>query len=155
MKRYHDEAQVREYNNVSEKKRNVIIEDEPEIYNIDDVTTFDAEATSNNFTKPNRKKFHNTLLKYQKQVDVDISSLNYKQKTAFKHACNRKNLLIIGEAGTGKSFVLRKIITALQMKGLSVYTTAMTGVAANNLDCGASTLHWWTGLGRDVSQNTY
>lgn len=56
-------------------------------------------------------------------------------------------MFFTGDAGTGKSFVLRKIVSMLQrIKGSnSVYITASTGIAACNI--GGITLHSFAGIG--------
>ena len=52
-----------------------------------------------------------------------------------------------GAAGTGKSFLLKKIITVLKsLHGeKKVAVTALTGIAANNIN--GTTLHSFAGIG--------
>jgi ATP-dependent DNA helicase PIF1 len=54
-----------------------------------------------------------------------------------------KNLFITGPGGVGKSTLVRRIAEEIPNVGI----TAMTGCAALLLDCKASTLHSWTGIG--------
>ncbi|KAF4540194.1 Mitochondrial DNA helicase protein [Lasiodiplodia theobromae] len=60
-----------------------------------------------------------------------------------------KSVFFTGPAGTGKSFLLRKIIAALRVKYISkpekVTVTASTGIAATNI--GGQTLHSFAGVG--------
>lgn len=72
-----------------------------------------------------------------------------------------RNVLLHGPGGTGKSFCLRKIASALQAQGKVVACTATTGVAAVNLrgedELETRTLHSWSGvkLGRESAEKLY
>ena len=68
-------------------------------------------------------------------------------KTPPEGASTDPAFILAGYAGTGKSFVLRKIVSMLQrIKGSnSVYITASTGIAACNI--GGITLHSFAGIG--------
>jgi len=68
-----------------------------------------------------------------------------QQKVALKVALDGHNLLLLGQSGTGKSFVVREISKALQTEGKSVSITATTGVAS--LSIGGITIHSWSGIG--------
>lgn len=50
-----------------------------------------------------------------------------------------------GSAGVGKTLVLSHIIDALKAEGRKVTLTALTGIAAINLDKGGSTIHSFSG----------
>jgi ATP-dependent DNA helicase PIF1 len=58
-----------------------------------------------------------------------------------------KTFFLTGAGGTGKSFVIRKIVESLNRDGKDVALTAMTGCAAILLGKGAKTLHSWAGVG--------
>jgi ATP-dependent DNA helicase PIF1 len=78
------------------------------------------------------------------------SSLNAEQQKAFDLILSGENIALCGAAGTGKSVLLLKIITALTVLKLKVAVTAPTGVAANILntsEISATTLHYWAGCG--------
>lgn len=62
------------------------------------------------------------------------------------------NIFLTGSAGTGKSFVTRKLIKVLKRRlgKDNVHVTASTGVAATNID--GRTLHNFAGLGYKCGQ---
>jgi thymidine kinase len=71
--------------------------------------------------------------------------MNSKQQQALDIAIAGHNLVIIGPAGTGKSFLLRKIKDSLSSLGKSVKLCCSTGIACNIFD-EASTIHSFLGL---------
>ncbi|KAF7313381.1 ATP-dependent DNA helicase PIF1 [Mycena chlorophos] len=78
--------------------------------------------------------------------DRRMVSLNFEQTAILRQVVNEgKNVFFTGSAGTGKSLLLRAIITALKKKhgktNDSVSVTASTGMAASNI--GGMTLHAW------------
>lgn len=70
-------------------------------------------------------------------------ALNDEQQQVFKACVGGKNVFFTGSAGTGKSFLLKKIISALPPDG--TVATASTGVAACLI--GGVTLHSFAGIG--------
>lgn len=73
----------------------------------------------------------------QSAQDVKFSE---KQQCAIDFVTNkRKNLLLTGPGGTGKSVVIREIVRQLEAKGRRVAISATTGAAAVNI--GGRTLH--------------
>ena len=70
---------------------------------------------------------------------IKKSELNNEQQLAFQKAMSGKSIFLTGNAGTGKSFVLRKIIKALKATGTRVLVSAPTGIAAVNVN--GITLH--------------
>ncbi len=91
-----------------------------------------------------KRKIENKEEEKNKKIknEVNLEILSDGQKEVIKYAKEGKNLFFTGPAGTGKSFVLKKVIQEL-MFGLSI--TAMTGTAAYNI--GGSTLHSFAGIG--------
>lgn len=69
--------------------------------------------------------------------------LNDEQNQILQACLSGKNIFFTGSAGTGKSFLLRKIISVLPPEGTVV--TASTGVAACLI--GGVTLHSFAGIG--------
>ena len=83
----------------------------------------------------------------EKKPKAEVMILSDDQKQALMRAKQGMNLLITGNAGSGKSFVIEKIIEAQRKSGKSVALTASTGIAAFHLGQGASTLHSFSGVG--------
>lgn len=69
------------------------------------------------------------------------------QQRAVDLAITGKSFFLTGAGGTGKSYVIRSIVKALNEQGKDVALTAMTGCAALLLGRGAKTLHSWAGIG--------
>lgn len=74
-----------------------------------------------------------------KKEIVTKPELNSEQQLAFQKAMSGKSIFLTGNAGTGKSFVLREIIKALKTNGTRVLVSAPTGIAAVNVN--GITLH--------------
>jgi ATP-dependent DNA helicase PIF1 len=72
---------------------------------------------------------------------ITLSQLNTKQRMAAEQIAGGQNTMITGGAGTGKSVLLRYLLT--QYPDMPV--TASTGIAALNVN--GCTLHSWAGLG--------
>ncbi|XP_052403330.1 ATP-dependent DNA helicase PIF1 [Carassius gibelio] len=69
--------------------------------------------------------------------------LSKEQIAVLNAVLSGKNVFFTGSAGTGKSFLLKRIIGSLPPK--STYATASTGVAACHI--GGTTLHSFAGIG--------
>ena len=69
----------------------------------------------------------------------DYNALNEKQKQFFDMAMSGKNMFITGPAGTGKTFLVNRIIKAFERRGKTSIVCATTGVAARSI--GGFTLH--------------
>ncbi|KAL5016878.1 hypothetical protein ScPMuIL_006467 [Solemya velum] len=73
--------------------------------------------------------------------------MNNLQKKAVDLAMAGHNLFITGQAGTGKTFVLKEMISVLRQSGRKVAVLCTTGMASLNfLNFGATTVHRWAGL---------
>jgi ATP-dependent DNA helicase PIF1 len=73
--------------------------------------------------------------------------MDHDQKRAVELATTGISFFLTGAGGTGKSYVIRSIVEALQSNGRDCALTAMTGCAALLLGKGAKTLHSWSGIG--------
>jgi len=70
-----------------------------------------------------------------------------EQTNAFDLYDKGENVFLTGPGGTGKSFLIKKMIEHAKVKGKSCVVCAMTGCAAVLLECNASTIHSWSGVG--------
>ncbi len=76
--------------------------------------------------------------------DDSILNLTKKQKIAFEHMRDGKNVLITGPAGVGKTSVI-KMFQHLYGKNKKIAITSTTGVSA--ITIGGTTLHSYLGIG--------
>ena len=58
-----------------------------------------------------------------------------------------KNVFITGPGGCGKSFIVKEIVRRATMEGKKIAVCATTGCASILLQCGAKTIHSWSGIG--------
>jgi ATP-dependent DNA helicase PIF1 len=70
-----------------------------------------------------------------------------EQTHAFNLYAKGKNVFLTGPGGTGKSFLIKKMIEHANVIGKSCVVNALTGCAAILLDCNATTIHSWSGIG--------
>jgi len=74
-----------------------------------------------------------------------ISNLTDDQNIAYQSFLAEKNILISGQAGTGKSHLIRKMVAHCERIHKNVAVTAMTGAAACLIN--GKTIHSWGSLG--------
>ncbi|XP_072430603.1 ATP-dependent DNA helicase PIF1 [Chiloscyllium punctatum] len=104
---------------------------------------------SRNIKRPRSISSENCLvteLKSVKKPTLSMPSgrkLTKEQSQILSMILKGKNVFFTGSAGTGKSFLLKRIVGALPPK--STYATASTGVAACHI--GGTTLHAFAGIG--------
>ena len=80
----------------------------------------------------------NDTIKTEFSPDENIS-LNSEQELIFKKLINGESLFITGEAGTGKSLLLRRFIKWCKDNNKNTIITAPTGLGAKNI--GGNTIH--------------
>ncbi|WAR28374.1 PIF1-like protein [Mya arenaria] len=72
--------------------------------------------------------------------------MNKLQQAAIDISLEGHNLLLLGSAGTGKSFVVNEIAKQLKARGKTVQITCSTGIACNVYKENACTIHKFTGI---------
>ena len=72
--------------------------------------------------------------------------LSEKQKLALNNFNSGNNIFLTGPGGSGKTFLIKKIVKICNEKKLNSQVCALTGCAAVLLECNAKTIHSWSGL---------
>ncbi|XP_053677644.1 ATP-dependent DNA helicase PIF1 [Anopheles nili] len=103
------------------------------------------DALKDGTDRPMPKKLYapSPLAKDNVAAGIDEIKLNEEQQNILTVCQSGRSIFFTGSAGTGKSFLLRKIIAALPPDG--TVATASTGVAACLI--GGTTLHSFAGIG--------
>ena len=70
-----------------------------------------------------------------------------KHKEIFESYLNQENIFITGPGGTGKTYAIKQIYEHAISNNKRICVTALTGVASVLLDCNATTIHSWSGIG--------
>jgi ATP-dependent DNA helicase PIF1 len=91
----------------------------------------------------NYKKTRDNLVRIQN--DQLNSFLNQEQRKVLDLTIQGKSIFYTGSAGTGKSFLLQRIIRSLELLNKKIAVTAPTGIAAVNV--GGITIHSFSGIG--------
>jgi ATP-dependent DNA helicase PIF1 len=74
-------------------------------------------------------------------------SFSREQQIAYDRFISGKNLFITGPGGTGKTYLIKRMVQYLKQQNIVFQVCAMTGCAAVLLGFGAKTLHSWAGMG--------
>jgi ATP-dependent DNA helicase PIF1 len=77
---------------------------------------------------------------------MSINNLSPEQKYALHKFKRGENLFITGPGGTGKTFLIRHLINSAKENKKNVQVCALTGCASVLLNCGARTIHSWSGI---------
>ena len=73
-------------------------------------------------------------------------NLSIDQTYAFNKFKNGENLFITGPGGTGKTQLIKHLVSYMKSSGIDHQVCALTGCAAVLLKCNARTLHSWSGI---------
>lgn len=86
-------------------------------------------------------------------MNTDI--LSPEQKYAYQQFCKGENLFITGPGGTGKTKLISNLVEYCRSNIIPHQVCALTGCAALLLNCGARTLHSWSGIKLAKGPNHY
>lgn len=75
---------------------------------------------------------------------ISIMEVQQHEQKIIESVSAGHNYLILGQSGTGKSFLLKTLKAKLQILGKKVVLTGTTGVASLNI--GGITIHSWSGI---------
>lgn len=73
-------------------------------------------------------------------------SLSKEQEIVLQKYKEGKNIFVTGPGGTGKSFLLKEIIKDAENNNKRIQVCSTTGRSAVLLNCGARTIHSWSGI---------
>lgn len=76
-----------------------------------------------------------------------MSTFSEDQQLAYDSCMAGENVFITGPGGTGKSFLIKSILSGLVRRGKRVQVCSTTGCSSVLLNCNARTLHSWAGIG--------
>ena len=74
------------------------------------------------------------------------TELSIDQQYAFAKFKSKQNIFITGPGGTGKTRFIQHIVSYMKQTGVSYQICALTGCASVLLNCGAKTIHSWSGI---------
>ena len=76
-----------------------------------------------------------------------MSQLNGDQRKVFEKYLNGENVFVTGPGGTGKSFLIQTIVKWAEITSQNIQVCALTGCASILLNCRATTIHRFAGIG--------
>ena len=76
-----------------------------------------------------------------------MTTYSDEQQLCFEKYINGENLFITGPGGSGKSFLIKNIVKHAETNNKNIKVCALTGCAAILLECKATTLHMFSGIG--------
>ena len=82
-----------------------------------------------------------------------MANYSTEQQICFDKYLKGENLFVTGPGGTGKSFLIKNIVADAEEKKKIIKVCALTGCAAILLQCKATTLHMFSGIGLASKKN--
>jgi ATP-dependent DNA helicase PIF1 len=76
-----------------------------------------------------------------------MSTYSDEQQLCFEKYLSGENIFITGPGGSGKSFLIKNIVKHAEAHNRNIKICALTGCAAILLECKATTLHMFSGIG--------
>ena len=76
-----------------------------------------------------------------------MENLSSLQNDIFNKYLNGENIFISGPGGSGKTYLIKQIVNHAKFNGKQCQVCALTGCAAILLECNATTLHSFAGIG--------
>jgi len=73
-------------------------------------------------------------------------ALSLDQQYAFSRFRSGHNIFVTGPGGTGKTRLIQHVVNDMNDRGKKFQVCALTGCAALLLQCGAKTIHSWSGI---------
>ena len=83
-----------------------------------------------------------------------MSTFSLEQQICFDKYLKGENLFITGPGGSGKSFLIKNFVADAEEKKKVIKVCALTGCAAILLQCKATTLHMFSGIGLASKNNS-
>ena len=83
-----------------------------------------------------------------------MNTYSDEQQLCFEKYLNGENLFITGPGGSGKSFLIKNIVKHAERHNKNIKVCALTGCAAILLECKATTLHMFSGIGFANKKNS-
>ena len=83
-----------------------------------------------------------------------MSTFSLEQQICFDKYLKGENLFITGPGGSGKSFLIKNFVADAEEKKKVIKVCALTGCAAILLQCKATTLHMFSGIGLANKNNS-
>ena len=74
-------------------------------------------------------------------------NFSIQQSLIFNKYISGENIFITGPGGTGKTYLIKRIVSHAKENNKAFKVAALTGCAAILLECNATTLHAFAGIG--------